>query len=578
MAANEITAILTNYKQGSKKHYDILLQHLSNKDELKDDLLLKLLSSLKDCTALLGRDFEHLVGSILKIDWLYRDLQVVREYQRFVINLVSAHTDYLKACLRMVVQQFVPNPRIANTHGTPLVDQSRQKQEERFLQLHCLLKHIVKMVPMTPVMLIPLLTEYFPYMQRDAYTHSCYVNNLLNLLSYMPDQRSPVLELIVDRMTKLDVRSPRHAIEETDCDNEDDMFEMDELKTEGQKMIHQEADRLDVMMEVLLKYMEKVCKGDKEKGIDWDATKNLYRDLLRVFDRIILPTHASCHIQFLMFFICQYHNGLVTGFLDYLWKKVCNPNTQSIFRQAAVAYIASMLARAKYIPLETVKNCINLLVSWIHCYIQQTADSDSKADVIHHGPFYSVCQSVFYIFAFRHKELLGMPDGYKYCQDLHLQTIVTCRLNPLRVCLPIVARTFSSITRKYQLAYCDSIMEHNRRMILPETGFNTSSSQCSSSCLTNMNPLDSFFPFDPYLLRRSGRFIHDIYQEYEGFEEDEEERNSVRDDDDCFSDDSSSYDSQQDVDFGSYSEEAIKMATSPTDLLKYSISPGFKHM
>ena len=39
-----------------------------------------------------------------------------------------------------------------------------------------------------------------------------------------------------------------------------------------------------------------------------------------------------------------------------------------------------------------------------------------------------------------------MP-GFKHCQRLNLQTIVTARLNPLRMCLPIIAKTFASITR-----------------------------------------------------------------------------------------------------------------------------------
>ena len=40
--------------------------------------------------------------------------------------------------------------------------------------------------------------------------------------------------------------------------------------------------------------------------LDWESTKKLYRELLLVFDRILLPTHASCHVQFIMFYICSF--------------------------------------------------------------------------------------------------------------------------------------------------------------------------------------------------------------------------------------------------------------------------------
>lgn len=56
----------------------------------------------------------------------------------------------------------------------------------------------------------------------------------------------------------------------------------------------------------------------------------------------------------------------------------------------------------------TVKSCLDLLVNWLHVYLNNQ-DSGTKAfcDVALHGPFYSACQAVFYIFVFRHKQLLS---------------------------------------------------------------------------------------------------------------------------------------------------------------------------
>lgn len=81
--------------------------------------------------------------------------------------------------------------------------------------------------------------------------------------------------------------------------------------------------------------------------------------------------------------------------------------------------------------------------------------------------------------------------------SLRLGKIVTCRLNPLRVCQPAVVQNFAAVTRTYQLAYCYSIIEHNSRNILP-----TVYQDERGAIMTSNNFIDVFFPFDPYILKR----------------------------------------------------------------------------
>ena len=64
----------------------------------------------------------------------------------------------------------------------------------------------------------------------------------------------------------------------------------------------------------------------------------------------------------------------------------------------------------QFIFCSTVKEVVRLMTSWIDRYISQ-ATHVTHVDVNYHGPFYSVCQAMFYVIAFRHKELLDMPDG-----------------------------------------------------------------------------------------------------------------------------------------------------------------------
>ena len=86
----------------------------------------------------------------------------------------------------------------------------------------------------------------------------------------------------------------------------------------------------------------------------------------------------------------------------------------------------------------TVKACLDLMSAWTHTYIQKTADTCTTADIGHHGPFYSVCQALFYIFAFRHKQLLAMPNG----KDFNIHTKSKCR-----ICL-LETRTLKRLSKK----------------------------------------------------------------------------------------------------------------------------------
>jgi len=53
--------------------------------------------------------------------------------------------------------------------------------------------------------------------------------------------------------------------------------------------------------------MYDVCAGK----IDLAVARGLLRDLLDVFEVVLLPTHGSCFVQFLVFYICSLHQVCV---------------------------------------------------------------------------------------------------------------------------------------------------------------------------------------------------------------------------------------------------------------------------
>lgn len=143
-----------------------------------------------------------------------------------------------------------------------------------------------------------------------------------------------------------------------------------------------------------------------------------------------------------------------------------------------------------------------------------------------HAVFYSVCQAFFHLFIARHKEFISSKNGefkftvYVYVtnlavialktryfsgmlflQELDIPRIVTCRLNPLKMCNSEIAYSFADITSTYQLAYCYTIIETNERNQLPIFGMKTHLPVLISS----------FFPFESYALQHSRQRIVSLF-------------------------------------------------------------------
>ncbi|KAF6127021.1 RRN3-like protein, RNA polymerase I transcription factor [Phyllostomus discolor] len=527
-----VREVLLKYKKGETNDYELLKNQLSDPD-IKDDQIINWLLEFRSSIMYLTKDFEQLINILLRLQWLNRSQTVVEEYLAFLGNLVSAQTVFLRPCLSMIASHFVP-PRVVIKEGDIDVSDSDDEDDNlpaNFDTCHRALQIIARYVPSAPWFLMPILVEKFPFVRKSERTLECYVHNLLRISVYFPTLRHEILELVIEKLLKLDVSASRQDIEDAEeiaaqtgsgTDATEGLFNMDEdevLERETKadperlsQMVHPVAERLDILLSLLLSYIKDVCYVDGK--IDINKTKDLYRDLIIIFDKLLLPTHASCHVQFFMFYLCSFKLGFAEAFLEHLWKKLQDPNNPAIIRQAAGNYIGSLLARAKYIPLITVKSCLDLLVNWLHIYLNNQ-DSGTKAfcDVALHGPFYSACQAVFYTFVFRHKQLLSgnLKEGLRYLQSLNFERIVMSQLNPLKICLPSVVNFFAAITSKYQLVFCYTIIERNNRQMLPIIR-NTAGGDSVQTCT---NPLDTFFPFDPCVLKRSKKFIDPIYQIWE---------------------------------------------------------------
>lgn len=330
----------------------------------------------------------------------------------------------------------------------------------------------------------------FPYHKKSPHIIAGYLHNIFWFLEYQPIFTEDVFRLILQKLLVLDVNASREEIEMMDEENEEEMFEL-EVDTKSEIIMrHPVAESLDICMLKVLQFIDKEFRSQPESN----SPEKYFRMLVNAFDTIILPAHNPHHVQFFMFYVCSFKPGYLEYFLSYLWAKVSNHNVPSVIRQSAVCYLSSVLARGKFIPTAVLRNYLREFCSWSHQYIAQCDSGRFNTSLKAHGVFYSVCQAIFYVIAFRSRDLTTDNENILFLQSLQLSSLVTSTLNPLRVCLPVIATTFAGVTRAHQLTYCHTILERNARRKLA-TVYSTDV-QTPDECL------DTFFPFDPYLLKK----------------------------------------------------------------------------
>lgn len=433
---------------------------------------------------------DGLVMELLKLKWADQGQGVVRAYKSFIVNLVSANTRYTRAAIKSLIGNFKGGVR--------------ESDSDVFKNTHDVLKGLLSVSPVgARDEILEQINLRFPFYKQAAYRQVCYISAVVEMSGYVADSRMQVLCMLMEKLIKLDANLSRDFIDEAYRARDEEMRELDN-----------QVLALDLFMNLMFTYIHGETHVLEE--YNHDKAVPVVDCFMKIFSTHVLPTFNIVHTQFLYLYLASLSPTICSRFLLENWRIFSNPNTPSILRQTAMAYIASFLSRASFAPVNLVMTYLDRITSWAMSYIRSRETQASGLDFMytdlnHHGPFYSACQAIFYVFAFRHTELTTSETRMKTLQGMSWQSLVTSHLNPLRVCLPGVVRNFSAIARGYQLAYCTSIIQRNSRINLPVVG---SLSQASSKGKPLL--LDCFFPFDPYLLEETKDYVGQIYRPYTG--------------------------------------------------------------
>lgn len=505
--------------------------------------LMALLSQI----AVLDRNCSSLVNAVINSEWLGRDEAYVKLFVRFLGNLAAAQGTYMSAIFRMLAGNLAGVPRgSGKLPGYPPVPAS-----EYYARVHMALRHITRLVPAGSGSLSPVLSQCFPYETDPAKCYIAYTHNLIKTINYVPELQSDILTLITDKLVKIDVQIqvdledfedelgediltqvPLDVDEEMDDDDDvsDDEDDDEELRVQGIKEnIHKVDGMIDILFEFYSHPFETGNTDDKE---------NTLTLLLSHFRTIILPTYRSRHPQFLLFHFSQSSPTLVDLFVEECMSIIKNKSQSSIMRQSAAAYLASFVARGAHIPGETVRNVFDALLTCLDTARLDYEKDCRGPDLRRYGPFYSMSQALLYIFCFRWRDLTNAAiegDSIDQIDDLEpsevtfppnigelIQKAIHSPMNPLKICSSGIVMEFARITNHFHLFYIFSKIEANKRVRI--STFRSISSfanyaQVEREVRASDNlgyQLDAYFPFDPYQLPRSRRWLEGDYVEWRG--------------------------------------------------------------
>lgn len=499
-----------------------------------------------------------LIGDIIHTNWAGRPQSFYRKYMAFLLQIISAHPQHTAKVVQMLVKHLaLETVKDAQEFGSNVSPRS-----DVFATVHKMLETILGLAPTVWNSLFTAISAAFPFKGQKKIHQTTYVKNLLAILKYAPAGKAKILGLIFEKMINLDGEiqinledleegegeeldrqlnlSPESKNgqnlsdsgigeddddEDEDSDADDDEDEEDPESSEPRtiEMIQETVDKLDGMLALVFGYYDSQLPKDSTAELGQEDLEN-FELLLHFFDNIILTTFKSQYVQFVVFWAAQKSPVFMDKFLGMLVERAMDPKKPQVARQAAAAYTASFVARAKLLERDDVRSVVRILCQWLEKYLRDREVECTSPNVRKFGGFYAVFQAIMYIFCFRWRDLRGktpLPVGEdEAIEDISrgsqswapglqiIDRLLTSRFNPLKVCSQTVVNQFAEVASHFGVFYCYSIMERNKRG-------NLFSSEVSGTKLPEATQLETYFPFDPFKLSHSKAWVEPLYQQWE---------------------------------------------------------------
>ncbi|KAF5558225.1 RNA polymerase I transcription factor Rrn3 [Fusarium mexicanum] len=588
----EVRTALEEHLRGNDSQYDTLKELFASDkqrylppvvgeedDTLKPHELQVYVVALTGCVPILkNRLCNGLVHTVLNCSWLGRDDAFVKVFTHFLAALVSAQGSYLSPVLAMMVGKFCDS-RSSVWSVPDFPEVSRETMRNR---LHSTLQYLLQMFPSAISVLEELLVSKLPFHNESMRVHMAYVDNLLRIKDYAPDSRDEVFDIILKRVVQIDSQmqtdledldddvtaAVMYALREhsegdawENDDDNDDESDADSVHSDDPdfdenvariKSIKGSVEKMDAIMDTLFSvYTPHFTNPGSDTAFD------MFTVLLREFEQLVLPTYKSRHTQFLIFHFAQMHERLTDAFCGQLIATAFQGNTPNVLKQSAAAYLASFVARGAHLPSGLIRSIFGLLLHHLDQYRKKYEPLCRGPDLMRFTPYYSLVQATLYIFCFRWQDLIVSTPEFVDPEDpasyigQEMEWMGTCRkdlsvqifskLNPLKVCAPVIVEEFAKISHRLNFMYVYPLVESNKRVRLTQyltATYSTGGALRDAGYETqdeSFHQLDPYFPFDPYQLPVSKRWLENDYVHWKAVQglnaEDEDDSDDDIDDD-----------------------------------------------
>ncbi|XP_060194686.1 uncharacterized protein LOC132623894 [Lycium barbarum] len=533
-----VRGVLKSALQGDRGKYEDLCGIIHHNEGLIPEDVAILVTCLKALSGSVScLDIVHhqaLISSVLQMSMWNYGTDVMDALMELVISLATFSGQYVDLCLEMLVSNFMPPNSFI-----PLLNQPRGivRKGQVINRVHSTLIDIAELVPLSPLRLERIIKERMPLIFKKEPFILTYVENMLKLESGAIGDLvgRAMLVAIMDRLIDLDVDIAWDDILQEDFTKGIFDMELEDLEgpvDDGQQDGDEQriswidryfsgnlsAQKLDSLMVLTFEHLN-FCKQSGRLSQVFDT-------LLQSFQQTVLTAYKSKFAQFVMFYACSLDPENCGRRFAYTLFHIFKTSRYPEWRMSAVAYLASYLARAKFLSISSVAEYVESLMEWCSTYCSnQSGGINPKA----HKEFYAACQAMMYVLCFRMRSMLAIPP-IRSRVSKHLEDILRHPLSPLMVCLPSIVEEFLRLAKVIHLDVPDNFVSSG----LLESEL--------SMAFGGRERLDMFFPFDPCLLMRSDRFIRPNFVYW----------SMVR----------SSYDNDEDDDEGTSDEDDIEICTA----------------
>lgn len=533
----------------------------SSLDAPSSQQLEHLLVALTQQISLLDSNCITLVKTILAMNWYGRSLSFVQVYTRFLGSLVSSHAEYAALIIRMLIHHF-------NTlhHSVGQIPNHKEVScDEIHSRVHAALSYVLELVPFAKESLVSVVLAGFPHKSEKSLAQTIYIQNLLKMTTYVSSVEGLVLGIIIDKVISIDVEiqvdledleseeedaltdgaqsvseeNPQSFDEIYDDEYDDDENVMEEVMAPSMtvQIINENIRKLDNVLTILFEHLQRSfanlpAYADRSSGATrFCIAENTFYYLLRALDHTILKTYQSRYTQFVLFWSAQMHPDFTDQFLGVILERALDHSRPSTHRMIAASYIGSFTARASTLDRTIVRKLTSMIFGWVNGFLDAKEEelmTNNRDAVKRFGVFYAMIQALFYVFCFRWQELVGLSDaevdepmggGHVWIPGLQStieRAIYHRNLNPLKYCNATIVAQFAKVSHHLDFVFCGTIIEANKR-----------------TSQNGVGEIDSYFPFDPYDLKRSRHFIDAVYSPWRPLrasDDDEDDSDSDMDD------------------------------------------------